>query len=80
MHEYRRTLLRDPQLPEQLLPADWPGGTARQLCYELYGLTQEHAESHLMAVLETADGRLPEAAPYVFERFGGLDSAQPQKA
>ena len=74
MHEFRRTLLRDPQLPEQLLPEDWPGGTARQLCRELYILTQKEAENHLMSVLVTGSGRLPEAAPYFYERFGGLDT------
>jgi phenylacetic acid degradation operon negative regulatory protein len=75
MHEFRRTLLRDPQLPEQLLPHDWPGSTARQLCHELYVLTQKEAENYLMSVLETASGRLPEAAPYFYERFGGLATA-----
>src|SRR2546429_7323010 len=33
---YRRVLLRDPNLPEALLPADWPGVQARQLCETLY--------------------------------------------
>jgi len=75
MHEFRRTLLRDPQLPDQLLPADWPGNAARQLCRDLYILTQKEAENHLMSVLETADGRLPEAAPYFYARFGGLEAA-----
>ncbi len=72
MHEFRRTLLRDPQLPEELLPHDWHGNAARQLCQELYVLTQKQAENHLMSALETASGRLPEAAPYFYERFGGL--------
>ena len=36
IHEYRKVLLRDPQLPEALLPADWPGAVARQLCETLY--------------------------------------------
>ena len=36
IHEYRKVLLRDPQLPEALLPADWPGAVARQLCEALY--------------------------------------------
>lgn len=75
MHEFRRTLLRDPQLPEQLLPGDWPGSSARQLCRDLYVLTQKEAENHLMSVLQTASGRLPEAAPYFYERFGGIGSA-----
>lgn len=78
MHEFRRTLLRDPQLPDQLLPQDWPGNTARQLCRELYISTQQEAENHLMSILETASGRLPEAAPYFYERFGGLDAVRPQ--
>ena len=36
IHEYRRVLLRDPNLPEALLPTDWPGVRARQLCKTLY--------------------------------------------
>ncbi len=72
IHEYRRVLLRDPQLPEELLQADWTGTAARVLCRNLYRLTQAAAERHLMANLETADGPLPEAAPFFYVRFGGL--------
>lgn len=72
MHEFRRVLLRDPQLPEQLLPQAWPGAAARQLCVDLYRITHKLTEQHLMNVLETANGPLPEAAPYFYERFGGL--------
>jgi phenylacetic acid degradation operon negative regulatory protein len=36
IHEYRKVLLRDPQLPTALLPANWPGGDARELCEALY--------------------------------------------
>lgn len=80
MHEFRRVLLRDPQLPDQLLPEDWPGGQARQLCRDIYVLTQKQAEQYLMSVLETATGRLPEAAPYFYERFGGLGLGDEQTA
>lgn len=72
MHEFRRVLLRDPQLPEQLLPQGWPGAAARQLCVDLYRVTHKLTEQHLTSVLETANGPLPEAAPYFYERFGGL--------
>ena len=72
MHEFRRVQLRDPQLPQQLLYADWPGHTARALCRELYLLTQDGARSHLMTVLETAQGPLPEPAANYYTRFGGL--------
>jgi len=77
IHDYRRILLRDPMLPEQLLPPDWSGMASRLLCRNLYRLTQEPAERHLMTVLETAEGPLPEAAPYFYARFGGL--ADPQQ-
>ncbi|HXH03593.1 MAG TPA: phenylacetic acid degradation operon negative regulatory protein PaaX [Candidatus Competibacteraceae bacterium] len=72
IHDYRRVLLRDPQLPDELLPADWAGTAARLLCRNLYRLVQEPSERHLMQVLETADGPLPQAAPYFYARFGGL--------
>lgn len=71
IHHYRRILLRDPQLPDELLPADWAGTSARLLCRNLYRLVQGAAEQHLSRVLETADGPLPQAAPYFHKRFGG---------
>lgn len=72
IHDYRRVMLRDPMLPEELLPADWSGAASRVLCRNLYRLTQEPAERHLMSILETAEGPLPEAAPFFYTRFGGL--------
>jgi phenylacetic acid degradation operon negative regulatory protein len=75
IHEYRRIVLRDPELPDELLPADGAGAAARALCRNLYRLTTAAAEAHLMAMLETAEGPLPEAAPYFWQRFGGLPGA-----
>ncbi|MCC6608794.1 MAG: phenylacetic acid degradation operon negative regulatory protein PaaX [Burkholderiales bacterium] len=75
IHEYRRVMLRDPLLPEQLLPQHWPGSAARLLCRNLYRLTQRLTEQHLMATLQTPEGPLPQAAPYFFARFGGLAQA-----
>lgn len=72
MHGYRRALLRDPMLPDELLPGDWPGAAARVLCRNLYRLTEAAAERHVEATLETPDGPVPEAAPGYFHRFGGL--------
>ena len=69
IHEFRRVQLRDPQLPRQLLPADWPGDSARRICSELYSLVGPRSEQHLMSVLETADGPLPEVAAYFHQRF-----------
>lgn len=77
IHEFRRVLLRDPQLPQQLLPGDWPGALARQLSRDVYIATHREAEQHLMQILQTANGPLPEAAPYFYERFGGLREQAP---
>ena len=73
MHDFRRTLLHDPQLPSQLLPGNWSGGIARQLCRDIYSVTYPLAQQHLLSVCATANGPLPAAAPYFYERFGGLE-------
>ena len=75
IHEYRRVLLRDPDLPEELLPADWAGTAARELCHAIYRRVWRPAEAHLMSVLETADGRLPAASQSFYRRFGGLKAS-----
>ncbi|MDH4655431.1 phenylacetic acid degradation operon negative regulatory protein PaaX [Pseudomonas sp. JS3066] len=72
IHEYRKLLLRDPQLPDELLPGDWEGRAARQLCRNIYRLIFAKAEEWLNAALETADGPLPDAGESFYQRFGGL--------
>ena len=58
IHEYRRVLLRDPNLPLAFLPADWPGVRARSLCENLYGALLKASERHLHAQVQTLDGPL----------------------
>ena len=77
IHEYRRVLLRDPQLPEMLLPEDWAGAAARRLCRGIYRRAAEPAERHLGSLLEGPDGPLPEAEEYFYRRFGGLENRAP---
>lgn len=76
IHEYRRIILRDPELPAELLAPDWEGGSARVLCRNLYRRVAAPAARYATAVLETADGPLPEPRPYYFQRFGGLAEAE----
>lgn len=73
IHDYRRLLLRDPDLPDVLLPADWPGQRARLLCRELYRRLLMPSERHLDAHFQLADGRTPEASPMLLERFRDAD-------
>jgi len=62
IHEYRKVLLRDPNLPQALLPAAWSGLQARQLCDALYGQLFSSSEAFLLAHVETLDGKLTETA------------------
>lgn len=76
MHEFRRVQLRDPLLPRQLLPAEWPGDTARALCREIYAACWRASEAHLMRALETPDGPLRAAGESAQSRFAGLFAAE----
>jgi phenylacetic acid degradation operon negative regulatory protein len=66
--------LHDPQLPPAMLPARWHARDAYALCRDFYRLTHRCAEQHLAATLETGSGPLPPAAPYFYQRFGGLEA------
>ena len=74
IQEYRKIMLRDPLLPQELLPGNWQGATAYQLCSNLYRLVYEAADRYLTASMETADGPLPLPAPAFLQRFGGLET------
>lgn len=72
IHDFRRVLLRDPLLPTELLPSDWPGTAARLLCRNIYQRVLAPAERYLTQMLETADGPLPAPGAGLRERFGGV--------
>ncbi|MDH3481690.1 MAG: phenylacetic acid degradation operon negative regulatory protein PaaX [Gammaproteobacteria bacterium] len=72
IQEYRKVLLRDPWLPSELLPANWHGAAAYQLCRNLYRIVYAGADAYLDDTIETADGPLPPPGPSFLQRFGGL--------
>jgi phenylacetic acid degradation operon negative regulatory protein len=82
IQEYRKVLLRDPQLPHDLLPAGWHGTAAYQLCRNLYLGLHKAADDYLGEFMETADGPLPPPAGNYLQRFGGLgdETAAPRKS
>ncbi|CAI09182.1 phenylacetic acid degradation operon negative regulatory protein PaaX [Aromatoleum aromaticum] len=80
MHDFRRALLHDPLLPDQLMPVDWSGAVAREVCRDIYRITYRLAQQHLMATCKTPNGPLPPAAPYFYERFGGLEDTTHREA
>jgi phenylacetic acid degradation operon negative regulatory protein len=80
IHEYRRILLRDPQLPEELLPEQWEGRVARGVCARLYRRLEARAAQHLVATCETSSGRLPPALRCYRHRFDGLGEVSLRRA
>lgn len=69
IHDFRRCLLRDPQLPEVLLPTTWPGNQARSLCKELYRRLLGPSERHLDQCLQLSNGEPIPASGLLQQRF-----------
>lgn len=71
IHDWRRIVLRDPGLPRDLLPRDWPGEEARTLVRDIYRRLVPASEGWLDDV-----GLPPPSAPRSFAgRFGGIEAA-----
>ena len=75
IHFYRRVVLKDPLLPEELLPAHWAGQTARQLCINIYQRVAPGALTFVGEKGESSVGELPAPGPLYYQRFGGLPGA-----
>ncbi len=73
IQEYRKVLLRDPLLPQEMLPSGWKGSAAYHLCRNLYLATHRGADHYLGEVMETTDGPLPPPGAAFWTRFGGLN-------
>lgn len=72
LHEYRKIHLRDPLLPASLLPADWAGAEAQEICRRLYAKVFPASERYLSVTVQTMAGSLPAPSREIFHRFGGL--------
>jgi phenylacetic acid degradation operon negative regulatory protein len=70
IHYYRRVVLRDPLLPTALLPRDWPGSAARNLCGEIYRAVLPASEQWLDRHGTNESGPLPAAGKELARRFG----------
>jgi len=72
IHEYRRILLKDVDLPLELLPDDWAGQAAFHLRENLYKKVYSGAEQYIVENMESSEGPLPKADAAFYQRFGGL--------
>ncbi len=69
IHDYRRALLGDPQLPASLLGEDWPGKQAQALCRSLYLALETDADRHIAQTLALEQDEVPPVAPSFTHRF-----------
>jgi phenylacetic acid degradation operon negative regulatory protein len=77
IHDYRRLLLRDPELPDVLLPAQWSGQKARLLCKELYRRLLAPSERHIDQHMKLSSGITPGVQAMLAERFQNTDPLAP---
>jgi len=69
VHEYRKALYVDPWLPDELLPAAWPGRASARLFFDFYQLLDPGATRFFEALFEPApDARPPLVPPARFPR------------
>ncbi len=73
IHEYRRILLRDPQLPSALAPAGWAGETAREVASTLYRAQTPLADQFIDSNVECWSGPCPEPYANYHQRFATTD-------
>lgn len=71
-HDFRRILLRDPDMPQAMLPQLWPGFEAYELIKHMYKLVAAPSIRYIQSSLESAQGPLPEPGKEFYKRFGGI--------
>lgn len=72
VHLYRGVLLRDPGLPAEALPPDWPGTAAQALFRSLYIALTPLAEAQVARVMTGETGPLPQATDRTRARLRAL--------
>ena len=69
IHDYRRLLLRDRSVPQELLPPSWPGIQARQVAADIYHWIAPSSVEFIRAELEDSSGFFGAAASSFEQRF-----------
>jgi len=69
IHEYRRILLKDHELPKQMLPEQWQGFAAHQLVRNLYNELAQPSLNYIRQQLQNSLGLLPKEQNTYWQRF-----------
>ena len=72
IHKYRRILLREPELPPELLQQDSPSQQARRMTASLYQRITSAANQHFVEVSESEHGAFSEPGADYYQRFAGI--------
>lgn len=73
IHAFRRVVLRDPMLPRDLMPKDWPGRRARRTAARLYRAVSPAAERWLDRHAADRHGALTKDTAATQDRFVSVD-------
>lgn len=69
IHQYRRILLKDPQLPQQLLPSHWTGESARHMVANTYRLLTPATDAFATDKMQCGEEKCPKPNQAYFKRF-----------
>ena len=69
IHQYRRILLKDPQLPNELLPPEWNGEKARQLVAQTYRTLSPQADRFIIEKMQCGNKQCPSPTSAYHSRF-----------
>ncbi|MBF9195845.1 PaaX family transcriptional regulator C-terminal domain-containing protein [Microvirga terrestris] len=72
IHDYRRAVLKDPLLPQELLPTPWAGAAARTLCGTIYKTLLPAAEQWIDSHAQNDQGPLPPVDQDFQQRFAAI--------
>lgn len=72
IHDFRRILLHDTPLPDELLPAAWPGAKALNLTGTVYKALAKPSIDYILGELEPGNGPMPGAEASFWLRFEHL--------
>jgi phenylacetic acid degradation operon negative regulatory protein len=72
IHDYRRILLRDPELPPDMLPNEWTGFDAQIVTADIYRSIGTSSAAWFSDTMENASGSLPVADSVFYKRYGGI--------
>ena len=59
IHQYRRILLKDPQLPSELLPPDWNGEKAREMVARNYKKLSPATDQFIIEKMQSSNEKCP---------------------